>query len=222
VKGGGKSAEKTGANPGTTPGGASEAADAANATNTTNTTNTTTIRRFAPAAITALAIAFIAVRFVSGARDTLARTRDGACIALAPDPVPDFLKNGPLPDFQLPDAAGRTVSLSQQRGHPVMLNFWATWCPPCVDEVPSLEDLARRLDGTDMRPLAVSVDDDWDKIRRFFAKGSKMGVLLDTSHEVPKKFGTEKFPETFLIDAAGRVRYYFINKRDWARPEAVA
>jgi peroxiredoxin len=159
---------------------------------------------------------------VSGARDTLARTRDGACAAMQPDPLPAVIKDGVPPDFQLPDAAGRTVSLAQQRGHAVLLNFWATWCPPCVDEVPSLEDLAHRLKGTDMRMLAVSVDDDWDKVRRFFAKGSDMGVLLDTSHDVPKKFGTEKYPETFLIDAAGHIRYYFINKRDWSRPEAVA
>src|SRR6478752_701407 len=168
----------------------------------------TTLQRVAPIVLTVVGIAFITVRFVSGARDTLARTRDGACIALQPDP--------------LPDASGHMVSLSQQRGHPVLLNFWATWCPPCVDEVPSLEDLAHRLDGTDMRMLAVSVDDDWDKVRRFFANGTKMGVLLDLSHDIPKKFGTEKYPETFMIDAAGRVRYYFINKRDWSRPEAVA
>jgi len=180
------------------------------------------LRRMLPAVITALAMAFIAARFVSGARDTLARTRDGACVALTPDPLPESLRNGPPPDFQLPDANGRTVSLSQQKGHPVFLNFWATWCPPCVDEVPAIEDLAQRLKGTDMRMLAVSVDDDWDQIRRFFAKGSDIGVLLDASHDVPKKFGTEKYPETFLIDAAGRVRYYFINKRDWSRPEAVA
>jgi len=180
------------------------------------------LRRLLPAVLTALAMAFIAVRFVGGARETLARTRDGACAALQPDPLPEVLRSGAPPDFQLPDAAGRTVSLSQQKGHPVFLNFWATWCPPCVDEVPAIEDLARRLKGTDMRMLAVSVDDDWDKIRQFFAKGSDIGVLLDTSHDVPKKFGTEKYPETFLVDAAGRVRYYFINKRDWSRPEAVA
>ena len=184
--------------------------------------NASTLQRVLPAAITALAMAFIAVRFVGGARDTLARTRDGACVALAPDPLPEVLRNGATPDFQLPDATGRTVSLSQQKGHPVFLNFWATWCPPCVDEVPAIEDLARRLKGTDLRMLAVSVDDDWDKIRQFFAKGSDIGVLLDTSHDVPKKFGTDKYPETFLIDAAGRVRYYFINKRDWSRPEAIA
>ena len=182
----------------------------------------TTLQRVTPIVLTALAIAFITVRFVSGARDTLARTRDGACIALQPDPLPEALRSGAPPDFQLPDATGHMVSLSQQRGHPVLLNFWATWCPPCVDEVPSLEDLAHRLDGTDMRMLAVSVDDDWDKVRRFFANGTKMGVLLDLSHDIPKKFGTEKYPETFMIDAAGRVRYYFINKRDWSRPEAVA
>ncbi|HEY5448359.1 MAG TPA: TlpA disulfide reductase family protein [Polyangia bacterium] len=180
------------------------------------------LRRVGPIALTVLAMAFVAIRFIGGARETLARTRDGACVALQPDPLPDFLRNGPTPDFQLPDAAGRTVSLSQQRGHPVFLNFWATWCPPCVDEVPAIEDLARRLKGTDMRMLAVSVDDDWDKVRRFFAKGSDIGVLLDVSHDIPKKFGTEKYPETFLVDAAGRIRYYFINKRDWGRPEAIA
>jgi cytochrome c biogenesis protein CcmG, thiol:disulfide interchange protein DsbE len=179
------------------------------------------LRRLTPMVITAAAIAFVGVRFLGGVHATLARTRDGACTALKPDPLPSFLQSA-TPDFQLPDAGGRTVSLSGQHGHPVLLNFWATWCPPCVDEVPSLEDLARKLDGTDLRLLAVSVDDDWGTIRRFFPKGSAIGVLLDTSHEIPKKFGTEKFPESFLIDAAGRVRYYFINKRDWSRPEAVA
>jgi cytochrome c biogenesis protein CcmG/thiol:disulfide interchange protein DsbE len=180
------------------------------------------LRRLGPVALTALAIAFVGARFLSAAHETLQRTRGGACQALAPDPLPALLQTGPTPDFQLPDAGGRTVSLSAQKGHPVLLNFWATWCPPCVDEVPSLEDLARKIDGSDLRFLAVSVDDDWGAIRRFFPKGSSIGVLLDTSHEIPKKFGTEKYPESFLIDAAGRVRYYFINKRDWSRPEAVA
>jgi cytochrome c biogenesis protein CcmG, thiol:disulfide interchange protein DsbE len=180
------------------------------------------LRRFWPLVLTALAIAFVGARFLGAVHDSVARTRGGACAALQPDPLPAVLQTGPTPDFQLPDAGGRSVSLSAQRGHPVLLNFWATWCPPCVDEVPSLEDLARKLDGTDLRLLAVSVDDDWSAIRRFFPKGSSIGVLLDTSHDVPKKFGTDKYPETYLIDAAGRVRYYFINKRDWSRPEAVA
>ena len=182
----------------------------------------TPFRRFVPALVTAAAVAFVGVRFVQGAHETLARTRDGACQALTPDPLPEILRGKPTPDFQLPDSTGHTVSLRDQIGHPVLLNFWATWCPPCVDEVPSLEDLARRIEGTDLRMLAVSVDDEWSAIRRFFAHGTKMGVLLDTSHDVPKKFGTTAYPETFLVDSAGRIRYYFINKRDWSRPEAVA
>ena len=182
----------------------------------------TVARRLGPVLLTVAAISFVGVRFGMGAHETLARTRDGACQSMAPDPLPAELQGQPTPDFQLPDANGKIVSLRQQLGHPVLLNFWATWCPPCVDEVPSLEDLARRIDGTDLRMLAVSVDDDWAAIRRFFVNGSKIGVLLDESHKVPKTFGTEKYPETFLIDAAGRVRYYFINKRDWSRPEAVA
>jgi peroxiredoxin len=177
--------------------------------------------RYLPVALTAAAMAFITVKFAVAAHDTLTRTRDGACIALDPTELPASLKDS-HPDFQLPDVNGKMTSLQEQVGHPVLLNFWATWCPPCVDEVPSLEDLARHLQGTGSRMLAVSVDDDWSQIRRFFAKGTPIPVLLDASKEVPKKFGTEKFPETFLIDAAGRVRYYFVNKRDWSGPEAVA
>jgi thiol-disulfide isomerase/thioredoxin len=178
------------------------------------------LRGLIPAALTAAAIAFVAVRFMAGAHETLTRTRDGACQALGPAPVPEALRNGP-PDFQLPNAFGQMESLRGQLGHPVLVNFWATWCQPCIDEVPSLEDLARKIKGTDLRLLAVSVDDSWDPIRRFFAKGSDIRVLLDAKHDVPKSFGTDKYPESFMIDAAGRVRYYFINKRDWSRTEAV-
>jgi peroxiredoxin len=179
-------------------------------------------KRLLVVGLTVAAMAFVSVRFFAGAHDTLSFTRQNACRALQPDPVPAALAGKPAPDFKLPDASGKTVSLSEQRGHPVMVNFWATWCPPCVEEVPSLEDMARTIDGTDMRMLAVSVDDGWDPIRKFFVKGTKIGVLLDESHQVPRTFGTEKYPETFFVDASGQIRYYFINKRNWSKPEAVA
>jgi thiol-disulfide isomerase/thioredoxin len=174
------------------------------------------------AGVTAAALCFVGVRFFAAAGDTLARTRENACRALQPDPIPAALQNREAPDFNLPDASGRQVSLSGQKGHPVAVNFWATWCPPCIEEVPSIEAMATALEGSDMRLLAVSVDDDWDPIRKFFVKGTKIGVLLDKSHDVPKTFGTEKYPETFFIDSAGHVRYYFINKRNWSKPEAIA
>jgi len=175
-----------------------------------------------PALLTAAALAFIAARFFQAMHEGLAKTRANACRALSPDPVPAFLQNRDAPDFTLPDASGKMISLHAQKGHPVLVNFWATWCPPCIEEVPSMEALARRIEKTDIRMLAVSVDENWDIVKRFFAGGTKMGVLLDTSKEVPKSFGTEKFPETFLVDASGKVRHYFINKRDWSRPEALA
>jgi thiol-disulfide isomerase/thioredoxin len=175
-----------------------------------------------PAAITAAALCFVGVRFFSAASETLDRTRENACRALRPDPIPAALQGRDAPDFTLPDASGRQVSLSAQKGHPVAVNFWATWCPPCIEEVPSLEAMATALEGTDMRLLAVSVDDDWDPIRKFFVKGTKIGVVLDKSHDIPKQWGTEKYPETYFIDAQGRVRYYFVNKRNWSKPEAIA
>lgn len=85
-----------------------------------------------------------------------------------------------------------------------------------------MEELARTVENSDIRMLAVSVDEGWDVVRKFFVAGTKMGVLLDIDKAVAKKYGTEKYPETFLIDASGRVRHYFINKRDWSKPEALA
>lgn len=179
-------------------------------------------RRALGVGVTAVAVAVVAVQFMTAAAEDLVRTRAAACKALRPDPIPPSLQNVDAPDFELPDASGRTISLRSQRGHPVFLNFWATWCPPCTEEMPSLERMAAALEGSGISTLAVSVDESWNEVKAFFAQGTKLGVLLDASKEVPKKYTTEKYPETFLIDAQGRVRHYFISKRDWSRPEAIA
>ena len=82
-----------------------------------------------------------------------------------------------------------------------------------------MEDLARKLDDQ-VVVLAVSVDENWELIKRFFPRGTPLSVLLDESKELPKKYGTEKYPESFLIDPQGHVRHYFINTRKWGEPEA--
>ena len=179
-------------------------------------------RRMVALVATIGATAFVGYRFFAAASADVDRTRAAACRALRPDPLPAALANRDAPDFELPDVQGRKITLGSQRGHPVVLNFWATWCPPCIEEMPSLETLALGLSNSDIPVLAVSVDDGWDPIRRFFARGTRLGVVLDESKEVPKRYGTEKYPETFFIDSQGRVRHYFINKRDWSRPEALA
>jgi thiol-disulfide isomerase/thioredoxin len=177
-------------------------------------------KRLATAALVAMLTGWITVRFFLSASDTIASTRQNACRALTPSPIPEALANKPLPDLKLPDANGKMWSLADLKGRPVLLNFWATWCAPCVEEMPSLETLAAQV-GKDAVVLAVSVDDEWAAIRRFFPKGTPLSVVWDESKEVPKKFGTEKFPETFLIDAEGKLRYYFINKRKWDSGEAL-
>ena len=178
------------------------------------------LRRAVAIAIAALATATLAGRFFVGAAWTAAAARDSACRALVPDPLSPKL-SGLAPDFDLPDAAGRRWSLHALHDRPVLVSFWATWCPPCVEEMPSLEILARRL-GDRATILAVSVDDDWNAIRRFFPSGTPLTVLLDPTRQAPARFGTSQFPESFLVDRSGHVRHAFINQRDWSVPEAAA
>jgi thiol-disulfide isomerase/thioredoxin len=177
-------------------------------------------RQKAGVAVVAALTGLLTVRFLFGASDSAFFARGNACRTLEPDPLSPRLR-GAAPDFELSDMTGKTWSLSRLRGRPVLVSFWATWCPPCVDEIPSLEALARRL-GDRATVLAVSVDEDWDAIRRFFPKGTPLTVLLDPSKEVPARWGTTKFPETFLVGANGQVEQAFINKRDWSSSEAAS
>jgi peroxiredoxin len=177
-------------------------------------------RQVAGLALVAALTGLISVQFFKAAADTTARGRDNACRALGPNPLPASMRGGAHPDFALPDANGKTWSLAALRGRPVVLNFWATWCAPCVEEMPALEQLARHL-GDDAVVLAVSVDDAWEKVTKFFPRGTPLSIVLDAKAEVPKTFGTEKYPETFLIDREGRVRHYIVNKRKWDGAEAI-
>jgi peroxiredoxin len=119
------------------------------------------------------------------------------------------------PDFTLADYAGNPISLASLRGRVVLVNFWATWCQTCVVEMPSLEKLVKAERDRPFTLLAVSVDDTWDVVRSFFAQGTKMTVLLDKERRVPGMYGTEKYPESFIIDREGKIRYYVISDRDW-------
>lgn len=180
-----------------------------------------TLGRGLGAAVAAACVAFLGVRFLSAAADRARAMREEACNALSPDPLPPQLRGQDAPDFQLPDRTGKTWSLAQLRGRPVLLNFWFSSCPPCIEEMPGLEQLQRRL-GDRAIVLAVSVDEDgWPAIERFFgASGTPLSVVLDQKKDLPKRYGVEKFPETFLIDPAGKVRQYFVNKKAWASAEA--
>ena len=123
------------------------------------------------------------------------------------------------PDFTVADGT-RSISLNQFRGKPLVLNFWATWCPPCVEEMPSLVKLQKQL-GDQVTILAVSEDDD-DNAYKQFIKDHNIDLLTirDTKRN-NELYGTFKFPETFVIDKDGKIVRKFIGAADWTSPEIV-
>lgn len=131
------------------------------------------------------------------------------------EPTP--LKATIAPDFTLPiGETNQGLQLSSLKGQWVFVNFWATWCPPCRDEMPSMEMLNRRF-GTKMKMLAISVDEDWKEVNRFFGEDKpSFTVLWDKSKQVSTRmYGTRKFPESFLISPEGEVVVKFVGPRDW-------
>jgi len=126
-------------------------------------------------------------------------------------------------DFTLPDLSGNPIKLSDLRGKIVFLNLWATWCPPCRAEMPSMQTLYERLRGPDFVMLAVAEDTNADDVAAFVKElGLTFPVLLDTDNKLPARFGVTGFPETFVIDREGNVIKHVIGPEEWMDPEFVA
>ena len=117
----------------------------------------------------------------------------------------------------------RKLTLADYRGKVVVLNFWATWCPPCVEEMPSLVELQQRLKDKGVIVLAVSLDADEAAYHRFL---KDHGVNLITARDPDLKssnlYGTFKYPETYIIDRSGILRRKFIGAVNWNDPEVVS
>lgn len=125
------------------------------------------------------------------------------------------------PDFTVQDS-DRSVNLRQFRGQIVVLNFWATWCPPCVEETPSLVRMQQKLRPKGVTVLAVSVDADESAYHRFVKEHSvDLLTVRDPDQKANNLYGTFKFPETYIIDREGIVRRKFIGPADWNSPEIV-
>jgi peroxiredoxin len=125
------------------------------------------------------------------------------------------------PDFTVQDSE-HAVSLSQLKGKVVVLNFWATWCPPCIEEMPSLVRMQQRMQPKGVTVLAVSVDVDDSQYRRFL-KDHNVNLLSvrDPDQKSNALYGTFKFPETYIIDRNGVMRRKFIGAVDWTEPEII-
>jgi cytochrome c biogenesis protein CcmG, thiol:disulfide interchange protein DsbE len=123
------------------------------------------------------------------------------------------------PNFTVQDAQNK-VTLSQYRGQVVVLNFWATWCPPCVEEMPSLVEMQRRLKAKGVTVLAVSIDVDDDAYRRFVKDhAANLLTVRDPEQKTSNLYGTHGWPETYIIDRNGVLRRKFIGPVDWTEPE---
>ena len=123
------------------------------------------------------------------------------------------------PDFAIQDSE-RSVALHDLKGQVVVLNFWATWCPPCIEEMPSLVSMQRQLKDRGVKVLAVSIDVDqkaYDKFLRDHAV--ELLTVRDPNQKAAMMYGTFKWPETYIIDRKGVVRRKFVGPVDWTHPE---
>lgn len=123
------------------------------------------------------------------------------------------------PEFAVTDSH-RTVDLNHYRGRVVVLNFWASWCAPCLEELPSLEALQQQLPRVQV--LAISTDDDPAAYQRFLLDhGVTLLTIRDGAQHSNSLYGTFRFPETYIIDKSGIIRRKFIGPQDWTSPEIV-
>ena len=129
--------------------------------------------------------------------------------------------NMPAPDFTFPGLDGKMVSLSDYKGKVVLLNIWATWCPPCVEEMPSMEKLYQELKDEGFELLAVNVDESGAETVAPFMEKHKLGfpVLLDPKGDIKNLYLTTGIPESFIIDKDGIVVEKIIGPIDWATPK---
>lgn len=187
------------------------------------------VRKVAGYAIVAVLLGILVVQYLLALPPSANDDRLAACRALSPMPFNAALGKlpAPAPDFQAEDHTGQKSSISAYLGKVVFLNFWQTTCPPCKEETPSMEALERRVGSPDFVVLALASETSFEPVRRFFPTGTQMTVLLDPPDEshsagtIARRYGTEKWPETYLIDKHGQVRYYYINSRKWDSANAV-
>ena len=151
-------------------------------------------------------------------------------LALAEEPahhgfgLVNFEPSIEAPDFSLMNLDGDTVSLEQLRGRHIMLNFWATWCAPCIKEMPSLQQLQEHFKDRQFQVVAISVDQDSDAAVAAFVEKLNLSfqILLDPATRVSGQYGANALPSTFILNPRGQVIAAAKGERDWYSQEAIA
>ena len=163
--------------------------------------------------IIVLIVILIGILILLQTKDTFYNPSDGSQLA----------KGLPAPNFSLPGLDGQMVRLTDYRGKVVLLNIWATWCPPCVEEMPSMEKLYQKLKGEGFEILAVSIDESGAQDVLPFMKKHKLSfpALTDPEGRIKGLYQTAGVPESFVIDKDGTLVEKVIGPRDWAIPDAI-
>lgn len=126
------------------------------------------------------------------------------------------------PDFHITSDEGKQISPEDFGGKVLVLNFWASWCPPCVEEVPSLNRLARETANSGVVVLGVSIDKNPKLYQQFRDRFHlSFQTFRDPDENISASYGTYKIPETYIIDRSGKVVRKIISNTDWTDPEMV-
>lgn len=177
----------------------------------------------------------LAFMFASALADGEARRHEAPLRAILGNAAYDALRRGDpsdqhylgddrlAPDFTLQDREGTPWRLSDHRGKVVVLNFWTVTCQPCVEEMPTLEELAQIVgEREDVELVTISTDRSWDQVATVVPPTSRLRVLLDPDKAVVRdRFGTRLYPETWIIDREGVIRLRVDGPREWSSAIAV-
>ena len=129
--------------------------------------------------------------------------------------------NKPAPLFELKDFKGNWIKLADLRGNVVVLHFWASWCPPCIEELPQWVETAKDFKGKPVKFVAVSLDKSWDEAHKIFADVNipeNLYSLIDIEKKVPDQYGSFGFPESYLLDKDLGIIQKWVGPQNWAGP----
>lgn len=134
-----------------------------------------------------------------------------------------YTAGGGTPPLALPDLAGKPQNINAYRGRVVLVNFWASWCPPCVHEMPSMQRLAQRWRDKPFAIVAVNMGEEPKTVRAFAAKVKvTFPIWLDRDGAALKRWKVFAFPTSFVLDRSGKIRYALYGALDWETPETMA
>ena len=165
----------------------------------------------------ALVILLTAVALLPACSKEKSPTKSGAVSAAK------AVEGAAAPEFTVKDLDGKDVTLSSLKGSVVLVNFWATWCPPCKEEIPSMIKLNQAMTGKAFRMLAISIDEGGKEAIDSIFKGNRdLPTYLDTEAKVSQLYGTTGVPETFIVDKQGKIRKKIVGGIDWSAAEVLS